>query len=54
MIYPKTRRNSMFQKLAPLIILVLFAIGAYYMKKGMDNAIHMAKPKKKAETTVKP
>ena len=48
------RRKMMFQKLAPLIILILFAIGAYYMKKGMDNAIHMAKPKKASETTTQP
>ena len=44
----------MFQKLAPLIILLLFAIGAYYMKQGMDNAVHMTKPKKVSETTTHP
>lgn len=35
----------MFKKLMPLIILGLFTIGALLMKKGMDNAVHMTKPK---------
>jgi len=35
----------MFQKLAPLIILVLFGAGAYLMIQGMENAINMAQPK---------
>ena len=29
----------MFQKYAPLIILVMFAIGVYFMINGMDNAL---------------
>jgi len=32
----------MFQKYAPLIILVLFAIGAYFMIQGMQEATSMA------------
>jgi len=36
----------MFQKFAPLIILALFAIGVYFMMKGMENATNMAKPQK--------
>lgn len=36
----------MLKKLIPLLILALFAIGAYFMKMGMDNAVNMANPKK--------
>jgi len=36
----------MFQKIAPLIILLMFATGMYFMMQGMDNAVNMAKPKK--------
>ncbi|MFT7823696.1 MAG: hypothetical protein ABXS92_02935 [Sulfurimonas sp.] len=36
----------MLKKLIPLIILAMFAIGAYFMKTGMDNAVNMAKPQK--------
>lgn len=36
----------MFQKLAPLIVLAMFAIGAYFMVQGMHNATEMATPKK--------
>ena len=36
----------MLKKLTPLIVLVLFAVGGYFMMKGMDNAVHMTKPKK--------
>ena len=39
----------MLKKLVPLIILGLFALGAYFMKMGMDNAVEMANPKKKVE-----
>ena len=39
----------MLKKIVPLIILGLFAIGAYFMKKGMDNAVNMAKPNKVEE-----
>ena len=35
----------MFQKLAPLIILALFATGLYFMIQGMDNAVEMTKSK---------
>jgi len=35
----------MFQKLAPLVVLAMFAIGAYFMIQGMQNATNMAKPK---------
>ena len=33
----------MFQKLAPLIILAMFAVGAYFMVMGMEKASDMAK-----------
>ena len=36
----------MFQKLAPLLILALFAIGAYFMVNGMHNAMDLADHKK--------
>ncbi|MDM5271619.1 hypothetical protein PGH07_05490 [Sulfurovum sp. zt1-1] len=36
----------MLKKLIPLVILAFFAIGAYFMKMGMDNAVNMANPKK--------
>jgi len=35
----------MFQKITPLIVLVLFGIGVYLMIKGMDNAVHHTKVK---------
>ncbi len=35
----------MFQKIAPLIILALFAAGAYFMVKGMHHATKLADPK---------
>jgi len=41
-----TKGFFMLKKLTPLIVLALFAMGAYLMKKGMDNATNMAKPKK--------
>ena len=34
----------MFQKLAPLIVLVFFAVGVYFMIEGMKGAMDMAKP----------
>lgn len=40
----------MLKKLAPLIILAMFAIGFYFMKQGMDNAVNMAKPQKVEES----
>jgi len=36
----------MFQKLAPLIVLVIFGSGVYLMMQGMDNAVNMTKEKK--------
>jgi len=36
----------MFQKFAPLIILAMFAIGVYFMIKGMDNALAMGSGQK--------
>ena len=38
----------MFQKLTPLIVLALFITGMYFMLKGMDNAVSMAKPTAKS------
>ncbi|MCW8822402.1 MAG: hypothetical protein OQK45_09245 [Sulfurovum sp.] len=35
----------MLKKLTPLIVLILFALGAYLMMKGMDKAVHMTKEK---------
>jgi uncharacterized protein (UPF0333 family) len=36
---------GMFQKIAPLIILAMFAVGAYFMIQGMHSATAMAKSK---------
>ncbi len=36
----------MLKKLTPLIVLALFALGAYFMMQGMDNAVEMSKTKK--------
>jgi len=36
----------MLKKLAPLIVLALFAVGVYFMMQGMQNAMDMADPKK--------
>ena len=36
----------MIKKLAPLVVLALFAIGVYFMMQGMSNAIDMTKNKK--------
>jgi len=44
----------MFQKIAPLIVLALFAVGVYFMLQGMQGAMDMAdheKIKAKEETT---
>jgi len=35
----------MFQKLAPLIILALFAAAMYFMMQGTQKALHMTKVK---------
>lgn len=45
MISKKLGRFIMFQKLAPLIVLTLFAGGVYLMMQGMDNAVHNTKVK---------
>ena len=42
------RIKLMFQKLTPLIVLGLFAAGMYFMIKGMDNAVELAKPTAKS------
>ena len=39
----------MFQKITPLIVLALFITGMYFMLKGMDNAVAMAKPIEKSD-----
>lgn len=37
----------MFQKFAPLIILAMFSLGAYFMIQGMHHATHhLASPQK--------
>jgi hypothetical protein len=36
----------MFQKLAPLLILAMFAIGAYFMIQGMHSAMDLSDHKK--------
>ncbi len=37
------------QKLAPLIVLALFATGVYLMMQGMDNAVKMTKPQQETK-----
>ena len=45
----------MFQKLTPLIVLALFAIGALFMIDGMKSATEMAKSKNPSKPkTIKP
>jgi uncharacterized protein (UPF0333 family) len=46
MILKNISGNRMLQKLTPLIVLAMFAIGAYFMIQGMKNATDLAKPKK--------
>jgi len=41
----------MFQKIAPLIVLAMFAIGAYFMIKGMHQATKLANPQTVKKTT---
>jgi ABC-type dipeptide/oligopeptide/nickel transport system permease subunit len=36
----------MLKKLTPLIVLAIFALGAYFMMKGMDQAVDMTQSKK--------
>ncbi|MDQ1325332.1 MAG: hypothetical protein QG564_456 [Campylobacterota bacterium] len=36
----------MFQKLTPLIVLGLFAVGTYFMIQGMQHAVKMTEHKK--------
>jgi hypothetical protein len=38
----KEESRDMFQKIAPLIVLAMFAVGAYFMLQGMHNATNMA------------
>jgi hypothetical protein len=40
----------MFQKIAPLIILAMFAIGAFFMIQGMDRASKMSSPDYKSDS----
>jgi len=40
---------TMLKKMTPLIVLALFAIGAYFMVKGMDNAVKLSKPQTAAK-----
>ena len=39
----------MLKKLTPLLVLIMFAIGAYFMMQGMDNAVNMTKAKKEVK-----
>jgi len=49
------RSKKMLQKLTPLIVLAMFALGAYFMINGMKNATNMAKPKTLSKPkTIKP
>ena len=34
----------MFQKIAPLLILLIFAIGTYFVIQGLEKASAMSKP----------
>ena len=45
MIIIKKVGKYMFQKIAPLLVLLMFAVGAYFMVQGMQNATNMAKNK---------
>ena len=42
---PKMEVTYMFQKLAPLIVLALFAIGTIFIIRGLNKASEMAHPK---------
>ncbi len=44
----------MFQKFAPLIILGLFAVGVFFMIRGMHHATKLADPKAVKVVPVKP
>jgi hypothetical protein len=46
MILKNISGTQMLQKLTPLIVLAMFAIGAYFMVQGMKSATAMATPKK--------
>ena len=39
----------MLKKLTPLIVLAMFALGAYFMVKGMDNAVKLSKPQEEVK-----
>ncbi|MEY3090680.1 MAG: hypothetical protein RL113_996 [Pseudomonadota bacterium] len=36
----------MLSKLTPILILILFGIGAFFMKMGMENAVELTTQKK--------
>ena len=42
----------MFKKFTPLIVLAMFAIGAYFMIQGMQNATNMTKVKKETKKSL--
>jgi hypothetical protein len=44
------KKVFILKKIAPLIILALFATGVYLMMLGMNNAVNMAKPAKVKNT----
>ena len=39
-------RFDMFKKFAPLLILAMFVVGAYFMIQGMEKATALAHPQK--------
>ena len=42
----KNKELLMFQKLTPIIILIIFAIGSYFMIEAMDKAVQHTKIKR--------
>lgn len=48
------RSRTVFQKFAPLIILGLFAVGVFFMIRGMHHATKLADPKAIKVVPVKP
>ena len=44
-IFKLSKDLTMFQKMAPLIVLGLFVAGMYFMMQGMEKATHMTKVK---------
>ena len=43
----------MFQKFAPLIILLIFALGTWFVIQGLNKASEMSRPTAKTERGVK-